>query len=604
MAYKKKFNADGPSAEDRALDRFAELMIEKINNLQSDWKKPWFTEGTMKWPKNLSGRDYNGMNALMLMLYAEKQGYKLPVYCTFDRVIGLNFQKDKQGNRTPLKDENGEPLPQVSVQKGEKSFPVFITTFTVVDKETKAKIKYDDYKKLSDGEKQRYSVYPKMQVYSVFNVDQTNMKEARPELYAKIEEENQLVKPELNGEGFSFPAVDKMIEDNSWVCPIELKYQDRAYYSILNDKIVMPEKAQFVDGESFVSVLLHEMTHSTGSESRLNRIKPSAFGSEEYAREELVAELGSALVAQRYGISKNVKDESAAYLKSWLNSLKESPDFIKTTLFDVKRASGMIVEQLDKIVQQIDNENSVQQNITERSGESKDSRNFYASVAYLQNTDDTQLFDQLQENGDYELLLLEAKEYDQGDAIELEHTFQSPIQNRGDDLLDEDDNYAVVYNSKVGGTYDIMRKVPEKEVRSMIERYGLPDNASKDVKMVAKNMVVEQFAEMTAKRMPIFEMDNGNVLQVQYNKETDHLDVGTVTNTGLAVKHSFAYDHSFTLDANLQGTHEQLSEMPEYQYEKADIGDVDNDGIMDEVTRDEKLLAEEVEEEVYCRRGR
>lgn len=579
-------------------------MIEKINNLQSDWKKPWFTEGTMKWPKNLSGRDYNGMNALMLMLYAEKQGYKLPVYCTFDRVIGLNFQKDKQGNRTPLKDENGEPLPQVSVQKGEKSFPVFITTFTVVDKETKAKIKYDDYKKLSDGEKQRYSVYPKMQVYSVFNVDQTNMKEARPELYAKIEEENQLVKPELNGEGLSFPAVDKMIEDNGWVCPIELQHQDRAYYSILNDKIVMPEKAQFVDGESFVSVLFHEMTHSTGSESRLNRIKPSAFGSEEYAREELVAELGSALVSQRYGISKNVKDESAAYLKSWLNSLKESPDFIKTTLLDVKRASGMIIEQLDKIVQQIENENSVQQNVTERSGESKDSRNFYVSVAYLQNADDTRLLDRLQENGDYDRLLQEAKEYDQGDAIDLEYTFQSPIQNRGDNLLDEDDYYAVVCNNSVGGTYDIMRKVPEKEVRSMIERYGLPDNASKDVKEVAKNMVAEQFVEMTAKRMPIFEMDNGDVLQVQYNKETDHLDVGTVTNTGLAVKHSFAYDHSFTLDANLQGTHEQLSEMPEYQYEKADIGDVDNDGIMDEVTRDEKLLAEEVEEEVYCRRGR
>lgn len=261
MAYKKKFNADGPSAEDRALGRFAELMIEKINNLQSDWKKPWFTEGTMKWPKNLSGRDYNGMNALMLMLYTEKQGYKLPVYCTFDRVIGLNFQKDKQGNRTPLKDENGEPLPQVSVQKGEKSFPVFITTFTVVDKDTKAKIKYDDYKKLSDGEKQRYSVYPKMQVYSVFNVDQTNMKEARPELYAKIEKENQLVKPELNGEGFSFPAVDKMIEDNGWVCPIQLQHQDRAYYSISNDKIVLPEKAQFVDGELFYGTLFHEMTY-------------------------------------------------------------------------------------------------------------------------------------------------------------------------------------------------------------------------------------------------------------------------------------------------------------------------------------------------------
>lgn len=604
MVYKKKFNTDGPSAEDRALDRFAELMIEKINNLQSDWKKPWFTEGTMKWPKNLSGRDYNGMNALMLMLYAEKQGYKLPVYCTFDRVIGLNYQKDKQGNRTALKDDNGEPLPQVSVQKGEKSFPVFITTFTVVDKDTKAKIKYDDYKKLSDEEKQRYSVYPKMQVYSVFNVDQTNMKEARPELYAKIEEESQLVKPELNGEGFSFPAVDKMIEDSSWVCPIELKHQDRAYYSILNDRIVMPEKAQFVDGESFAGTLFHEMTHSTGAESRLNRIKPNFFGSDDYAREELVAELGSALVSQRYGISKNVKDESAAYLKSWLNSLKESPDFIKTTLLDVKRASGMIIEQLDKIAQQIDNENSVQQNVTEKSGESKDSRNFYVSVAYLQNADDTRLLDRLQENGDYDRLLQEAREYDQGDAIDLKYTFKSPIQNRGDNLLDEDDYYAVVYNNSVGGTYDIMRKVPEKEVRSMIERYGLPDNVSKHVKVVAKNMVAEQFAEMTAKRMPIFEMDNGNVLQVQYNKETDDLDVGTVTNNGLAVKHFFSYDHNFTLDDNLQGVYEQLSEMPEYQQEKADIGDVDNDGIMDEVARDEKLLEEEVEEEVYCSRGR
>ena len=604
MAYKKKFNADGPSAEDRALDRFAELMIEKINNLQSDWKKPWFTEGTMQWPKNLSGRDYNGMNALMLMLYAEKQGYKLPVYCTFDRVIGLNYQKDKQGNRTALKDENGELLPQVSVQKGEKSFPVFITTFTVVDKDTKAKIKYDDYKKLSDAEKQHYTVYPKMQVYSVFNVDQTNMKEARPELYEKIEKENQLVKPELNGEGFSFSAVDKMIEDNGWVCPIEMQHQDRAYYSIRNDMIVMPEKAQFVDGESFYGTLFHEMTHSTGSENRLNRIKPSFFGSEEYAREELVAELGSALVSQRYGISKNVKDESAAYLKSWLKSLKESPDFIKTTLFDVKRASAMIVEQIDKITQQIDHENTAQQNVTERSGENKDSRNFYATVAYLQNADDTQLLDQLHEDGDYDRLLQEAKEYDQGDAIDLEHTFKSPIQNHGDILLDEDDCYAVAYNNSVGGTYEIMRKVSEQEVRSMIERDGLPDNVSKDVKAVVKDMVAEQFVEMTAKRMPIFEMDNEAALQVQYSKETDHLDVGTVTNAGLAVKHSFAYDHSFTLDANLQGIHEQLSEMPEYQHEKADIGDVDNDGILDEVAREEKQLVEEAEEEVYCRRGR
>ena len=141
MADYKKYNTDGRSSEDRALDKFAEMMIEKINTLQNDWKKPWFTEGSLTWPKNLSGREYNGMNALMLMMHCEKQGYKLPVFCTFDRVAGLNFNKDKQGKRQQVKDNNGEALPQVTILKGEKSFPVFITTFTVVNKETREKIK-------------------------------------------------------------------------------------------------------------------------------------------------------------------------------------------------------------------------------------------------------------------------------------------------------------------------------------------------------------------------------------------------------------------------------------------------------------------------------
>lgn len=65
MAKKNDYHRDGPSAEDRALERFTELMIEKISTLQKDWSKPWFTEDMMKWPKNLSGREYNGMNALM-----------------------------------------------------------------------------------------------------------------------------------------------------------------------------------------------------------------------------------------------------------------------------------------------------------------------------------------------------------------------------------------------------------------------------------------------------------------------------------------------------------------------------------------------------------
>ena len=132
----KNYHSDGRSGEDKALDRFADMMIEKISTIQSDWKKPWFTDRATTWPKNLSGREYNGMNALMLMMHCEKEGFKIPVFMTFDRVVGLNYGKDKEGGKHPLTDDQGNNLPQVSVLKGSKSFPVFITTFTCVHSET------------------------------------------------------------------------------------------------------------------------------------------------------------------------------------------------------------------------------------------------------------------------------------------------------------------------------------------------------------------------------------------------------------------------------------------------------------------------------------
>ena len=184
---------------------------------------------------------------------------------------------------------------------------------------------------------------------------QTNLRETRPELYEKIRLANELKPPgKLNGESFSFAPLDEMVEKSLWVCPIRTMHQDRAYYSITKDEIVIPEKAQFIDGESYYGTMLHEMTHSSGHESRLDRLKPAAFGSEEYAREELVAELGSAMLASRYGMAKHIKEESAAYLKSWLGSLKESPEFLKTTLFDVKRATSMISQQIDAVQERIE----------------------------------------------------------------------------------------------------------------------------------------------------------------------------------------------------------------------------------------------------------
>lgn len=542
MAGYRKQNADGPNSEEKALELFAEMMVEKIESIQKDWKKPWFTEGALQWPRNLSGREYNGMNAFMLLLHCEKEGYKIPRFCTFDCVQRLN---------KPGKD--GKELPRVSVLRGEKSFPVMLTTFTCIHKETKEKIKYDDYKKLSDEEKERYNVYPRMQVFRVFNVGQTNLQEARPELWQKLEEENR--QPEIkDGESFKFAPVDTIIKESLWICPIEPSHQDSAYYSISKNHIIVPEKEQFKSGESFYGTLFHEMVHSTGAENVLDRIKPTAFGSEEYAREELVAELGAALVSQRYGMSKHLKEDSAAYLKFWLENLKESPQFIKTTLVDVKKATSLITQKVDKVALDLEQKADVREKV------------YYSSVAYLQASDDVRPLDELKEKGDYNGLLALAKEYYDGNGINEEYTYPSPTHNRGDNLLVEDKDFAIVYNGSVGGTYEVMLKFSEQEIRDHIKRYGV-NIAGDTVKEVAKNMVAEQFSALAQQKIPALEMPNGEVLYIEYNRETDTLDVGSATNTGLLAQHRFPYDHNTSLEANLQEASEKLNEMEEYQEE-------------------------------------
>ena len=555
-------NHEGSSAEDKALDLFSEMMIAKIESLRGKdgWKKPWFTEGALQWPKNLNGREYNGMNAFLLLLHCEKEGYRIPRFCTFDRI--------QQFNRTGSKDK--EAKPRVSVLKGEHSFPVMLTTFTVVDKETKERIKWEDYKLLSQEQREKYNVYPKLQTYYVFNVAQTNLKEVRPESWEKLEQEYSMPKVDRSG---AFEPVDRMIADNRWICPIKLMYGDSAYYSISKNEIVVPEKGQFKDGESFYSNLYHEMGHSTGAENQLDRLKPTTFGSAEYAREELVAELTAALTAQRYGMSKHLKDDTAAYLKAWLDSLKESPQYIKTVLLDVKKASSMLTQRIDQIAMEIEEEKKATQAVEGTKGLDADAQSagaekvFYASVAYLQTSDDTAELDKLKEKGDYEGLLTLAKEYYDENGMDEEQTYRKPYQNRGDDLLIEDKDFAVVYNGSVGGTYEVFVKHTEQEVRDHITRYGI-GRASEDVKAMARDMVAEEFTGMAQRKMPIFQMPNGGLLNLQYDKEKDCLDVGTVTNAGLSVKHSFPYSHEHSMDANISSAYEQLLDMEEYQKEE------------------------------------
>lgn len=317
------------TASDKALQRFAELMIEKIKQVEDNWQKPWFGIKGGGLPQNIEGRTYNGVNSFMLFLLSEKEQYSLPVYMTFMQA------KD-----------NG-----LNILKGEKSFPVIYWNFSVRDKNGK-KIPFDVYKNLDKNEQQEYKVTPFLKTYNVFNVQQTNLQETKPEKWEALKEQFKI--PAIKDEQgmLTVPLIDAMVREQQWICPIYSKEGNSAYHARGEDNhIVVPLKGQFKDGENFYSTLLHEMAHSTGEPEHLNREKGVIFGDKQYAKEELVAELTSATVGQSLGISTYIREENAMYLKNWLGALKEDPKFIYNILADVGKASNMIQEHASRMEQ-------------------------------------------------------------------------------------------------------------------------------------------------------------------------------------------------------------------------------------------------------------
>ena len=309
--------------DEKSVKAFTELMVEKIESMKDNWEKPWIsTKGKAGIPINIDGRRYSGMNSLMLFLISERNNYNLPVFLTFNQAKNNNAM----------------------INKGEKSFPVVFWNLWIKNKETGKTISSDDYDKLTIDEKEKYRVIPYMKHFDVFNIDQTNLKKTNPELYQKIADSYKM--PPLKDENgmFKSPEMDKLISENKWLCPIKLQQQDSAYFSPKMDYIMLPLKAQFKDGESFYATALHEMAHSTGVESRLDR---KDF--RDYGKEELVAELTAAVTAQTIGISTNIREENVQYLKGWLENIKKEPDFLFSILSDVNKASNMISTEVEKM---------------------------------------------------------------------------------------------------------------------------------------------------------------------------------------------------------------------------------------------------------------
>lgn len=340
MAFGTKYTtSSNGNAGQVALDRFAEMMIERMEKMkESDWKQGWIggANGFAGLPQNVGGRNYSGSNSFFLQLQTAAKGYQLPVYLTFNQAHNL----------------------KAHVLKGEKSFPVVYWDMMVKDKDGK-KVSSDEYRAMTKEERKNLDVIPFIKAFPVYNVDQTNLREVQPERVQKLIDKFKV--PELRDtQGmYAHQALDRMIQEQSWLCPIQAdRRENGAYYSPSRDIVVLPMKAQFNtgnspeeiyrDGMEFYSTMLHEMTHSTMTPERLNREMGGKFGDPKYAKEELVAELTAAMISHSMGFDSKITDNSAAYLDSWISVLKKEPKFIVSIMADVNKASDLILDHVDK----------------------------------------------------------------------------------------------------------------------------------------------------------------------------------------------------------------------------------------------------------------
>lgn len=818
---------------DNALQKFSDMLIARMEQMkESKWKKGWTDGRTAQFglPQNLVGRPYTGSNAFLCQIHTTMEHYRMPVYLTIKQI----------------RDAGG------MIKKGEHSIPIFKWDLRIKDKDGK-KLSESDYRNMTKEEQAECTVRPYLKVYNEWNIDQTNLEEVNKEKYDAILKrfKSEPIKDEVGM--YKNEAFDNLLKEQSWVCPIEYeKFNESAFYSPKRDQIVVPSKKQFnisntpedvfKDGMEFYGTTIHEMAHSTGHESRLGRdgiVKIDQFGSDQYAKEELVAELTSALIGNAMGFDSRIRENNIAYLQNWIGSLKKDPKFLKSVMSDVNKSSKMVLEHIDEqrrklgekalldgsldgveeknkneqqlqdlkeedakkevlakvwpsvnnkitmpsgdiltvdynkekdtlevayktsegeekvhctnydhsqginqnlgyvweelsnmkqfqeketkteILSQgkdyftslmetitstpnsehtvlsvktlpelrdyykgnpnvgawinqasnkeiieagadllpnlryshkegrslynmeaaysninalypdvVDNDakrqivhrikqaeevvTSYHNNIEEKFGKEflmekenmnkvlsrkdyqeqgqtiqldpKNEKKYFSSYNYFQMESETAEFDKLKDAEDYEGILALAKEYDQGDSMDLEHVETSMTPDYGDDVLIDDENYAVVYNNSVGGTYNLLRKYSENDIREAIERYGMPKTPSYAVKFIDQQMGLEKGvkplveisspeAKAVAKSFredltPQFTMPNGKVLDYHYDASDNKVIVGEKLNDGSFIE-TYAHDYDFALSKaeNMSAIYKELS--TEYQAKKA-----------------------------------
>lgn len=282
-------------------DIVTEKILAALESGTVPWHRPWDASAGM--PVSIgSNKPYRGINVFLLEATAAVQGYRSPYWGTYKAI-------SEQGGQ---------------VRRGEHStIAVFWTRWTPKDGQE------DDDE--SPGHARQVLRY-----YRVFNAEQADGLPARfsaapasPSTFDPISEAESIMAGYLGSTG----------------APTVAYGGSRACYSPREDRIRLPERESFESGQAFYSTAFHEMTHSTGHDSRLARrdlLEFHHFGDESYSREELVAEMGAAMLSAVAGIHQTTVPQSAAYIAGWLKVLRNDSRLVVAAAAQAQRAADLI----------------------------------------------------------------------------------------------------------------------------------------------------------------------------------------------------------------------------------------------------------------------
>lgn len=276
--------------------RVTDAIVKAIEEGAGTYKMPWRTSGSIvRSPINAASRKpYRGVNILVLWAIAQEKGYRTGTWATYKQWQELGAQ----------------------VRKGEKSANVVFWKF--LDREETQK----------ETEETRTRKIPMAREYWVFNADQVDG-------YALPERQAETKDQRIESVELFFRELGIQIKPGG----------NEAFYSPVTDCVHLPPFGAFKEPLYYYSVLSHEATHWTAAKHRLDRDLSARFGSESYAMEELIAELGSAFLCGELGLPTDPRTDHAPYIASWLKVLKNDKRAIFTAAAKAQQAADWLTKR-------------------------------------------------------------------------------------------------------------------------------------------------------------------------------------------------------------------------------------------------------------------